>query len=72
MEDTVGEPYPDGLNLSEMRNTEDLLLLTIITIKGTRIGPGSVSRSGNRLLAMALLAKWGAKRTSPQCVLGLL
>ena len=51
-----------------MKNTEDLLLLTIITIKGTRMGPGSVSRLGNRLPAMALLAKQrGQKNKSAMC-----
>ena len=52
----VDEPYPDGLNLSEMKNMKDLFIIIIITVRGIRIGPGSESWLGNRLPAMALLA----------------
>ena len=56
------------VNLGGIKNTEDLLSLTFITVKGTRIGPGSVSRLGNRLSAMALLAKRrGQKNKSAMC-----
>ena len=44
------------VNLGAVKNTENLLLI-MITVKGTRTGPGSVSRLGNRQPAMTLLAR---------------
>ena len=50
------------VNLNGMKYTEDLLLAIIETVQGARTGPGSVSRLGSRLPAMALLTKtWRPK-----------